>query len=83
MSAARGAGAFNVLPVPLVAIDCGTLHMRRYFGRQVTDEADIVFTRPATRAEVEAVVHQFLTDPSSALDAKVDLAHFDDQPRPA
>jgi len=74
---------FNVLPVPLVAIDCKTLHMRRYFGRQVTDEAELVFFGPTTRADVEAVVHKFLTDPSSALEAKVDLAHFDDQPRPA
>lgn len=60
---------YDVNKVPLVAIDCASLQLRRYVGRECTNEATLEGADHCSPQEVRAMIELFRGDPMRALRA--------------
>jgi hypothetical protein len=74
---------FNVIRVPLVAIDCATMGLRRYVGRECTHEASLEGQSRFTKREVMDLIDLFREDPRRALRQSENTAPLADQPKTA
>ena len=57
---------FDVNRVPLVAVDCKTMHLRRYVGRECTHEAYIEGPSNFSGRELRELIALFREDPARA-----------------
>jgi hypothetical protein len=74
---------YDVNRPPLVAINCATMGMRRYVGRECTHEVVLEGVERSSGREIRDLVDLFREDPARALGRSVPAVITFDQPVPA